>query len=341
VRLSSLLLSLLIGALSFGSCSKGDAPVVNPAPTNLTVTATVSTDNSGNVNFVASATNATTYEYDFGNGVFQTVPTGTVMYKYPASGNYSVNVIAKNTAGQTISKSIDVTVTVAQSLIWSDEFDQPGAPNPAKWNYDLGAGGWGNQELQYYTNRTDNAIVSNGTLKIIAKKENYSGSAYTSARLLTKDKFAFKYGKVEVRAKMPVGIGTWPAAWMLGANISTVSWPNCGEIDIVEHKGSDVNRIYGTLHYPGNFGGNAVGGTKVITGANSEFHVYACEWTALSIKFYIDGELYFTFANNSTLPFNQNFFVLLNLAMGGTFGGTIDAAFNNATFEVDYVRVYQ
>ena len=341
MRVSSLLLSLLIGALSFWSCSKGSAPVVNPAPTNLTVTATVNTDNSGNVNFVASATNAVTYDYDFGNGIFQTVPSGTVMYKYPASGNYKVNVIAKSTSGQTISKSIDVSVTVAQSLIWSDEFDQPGAPNPAKWNYDLGAGGWGNQELQYYTNRTDNAIVSNGTLKIIAKKENFSGSAYTSARLLTKDKFSFKYGKIEVRAKMPVGVGTWPAAWMLGANINTVSWPNCGEIDIVEHKGSDVNKIYGTLHYPGNFGGNAVGGTKVITGANSEFHVYACEWTALSIKFYIDGALYFTFANNSTLPFNQNFFVLLNLAMGGTFGGTIDAGFNSATFEVDYVRVYQ
>ena len=341
MRLSSLLWILLIGVSFFGSCSKGATPVVNPAPTNLTVTATVIADNSGNVNFVASATNATTFDYDFGNGIFQTVPSGSVMYKYPASGNYKVNVIAKSTSGQTISKSIDVSVTVAQSLIWSDEFDVPGAPNPAKWNYDIGAGGWGNQELQNYTNRTDNAIVSNGTLKIIAKKENLGGSAYTSARLLTKDKFSFKYGKIEVRAKMPVGAGTWPAAWMLGANINTVNWPNCGEIDVVEHKGSDVNKIYGTLHFPGNFGGNAVGGTKVITGANSEFHVYACEWTAVSIKFYIDGVLFFTFANNSTLPFNQNFFVLLNLAMGGTFGGPVDAAFTTATYEVDYVRVYQ
>ncbi len=341
MRISSSLLVLLIGASFLWACSKTDAPVVNPAPTNLTLTATVSTDNSGNVNFVASATNATTYEYDFGNGVFQTVPTGTVMYKYPASGSYTVNVIAKNAAGQTISKSISVTVTVALSLLWSDEFDQPGAPNPAKWGYDVGAGGWGNQELQYYTNRTDNAIVSNGTLKIIAKKETYSGSSYTSARLLTKDKFSFKYGKVEVRAKMPVGVGTWPAAWMLGANINTVSWPNCGEIDIVEHKGSDVNKIYGTLHYPGNFGGNAVGGTKVITGANSDFHIYTAEWSATSIKFYVDDVLYYTFANNNTLPFNQNFFVILNLAMGGTFGGAVDAGFSNATFEVDYVRVYQ
>jgi beta-glucanase (GH16 family) len=263
------------------------------------------------------------------------------MYKYPASGNYKVNVIAKSTSGQTISKSIDVSVTVAQSLIWSDEFDQPGAPNPAKWNYDIGAGGWGNQELQNYTNRTDNAIVSNGTLKIIAKKENLGGSAYTSARLLTKDKFSFKYGKIEVRAKMPVGAGTWPAAWMLGANINTVNWPNCGEIDIVEHKGSDLNKIYGTLHFPGNFGGNAVGGTRIISGATTEFHVYSCEWTALSIKFFVDGTQYFSFANNNTLPFNQNFFVLLNLAMGGTFGGPVDAAFNSATYEVDYVRVYQ
>ena len=341
MRFNYLLLILFTSASSFWACSKDGAPVVNPAPSNLTVTATVSADNSGNVNFVASATNATTYDYDFGNGVFQTVPSGTVMYKYPASGNYKVNVIAKSAGGQTISKSIDVAVTVAQSLIWSDEFDVPGAPNPAKWNYDLGAGGWGNQEVQFYTSRTDNAIVSNGTLKIIARKENFSGSAYTSARLLTKDKFSFKYGKIEVRAKMPVGAGTWPAAWMLGANINTVNWPNCGEIDIVEHKGSDVNKIYGTLHFPGNFGGNAVGATRIITGATTEFHVYSCEWTALSIKFFVDGTQYFSFANNNTLPFNQNFFVLLNLAMGGTFGGPVDAGLTSATYEVDYVRVYQ
>jgi beta-glucanase (GH16 family) len=341
MRSSFSLLVLIIGVFFFEACSKKDAPIVNQAPSNLSVTASVSSDNSGNVSFIASATNASTYEYDFGNGIFQTVPSGIVTYKYPATGNYIVNVIAKNTAGQTISKSISVAVTVAVSLIWSDEFDQPGAPNPAKWGYDVGAGGWGNAELQFYTSRIENAVVSNGTLKIISTKENYSGSSYTSARLLTKEKFSFKYGKVEVRAKMPTGIGTWPAAWMLGSNINTATWPNCGEIDIVEHKGSDVNKIYGTLHYPGHFASTADGGTKVISGATTEFHIYSCEWSAASIKFYVDEVVYYSFANNNTLPFNQNFFVLLNLAMGGNFGGSVDAGFTNATFEVDYVRVYQ
>jgi beta-glucanase (GH16 family) len=341
MRLLFSFLVLIIAVFILGACSKKDTPIVNLAPSNLSVTASVGTDNSGNVSFIASATNASTYDYDFGNGIFQTVPSGIVTYKYPATGNYIVNVIAKNTAGQTISKSISVAVTVAVSLIWSDEFDQPGAPNPAKWGYDVGAGGWGNAELQSYTSRIENAVVSNGTLKIIAIKENYSGSSYTSARLLTKEKFSFKYGKVEVKAKMPTGIGTWPAAWMLGSNINTVSWPNCGEIDVVEHKGSDVNKIYGTLHYPGHFAGTADGATKVISGATTEFHIYSCEWSAASIKFYVDEVVYYSFANNNTLPFNQNFFVLINLAMGGNFGGSVDAGFTNATFEVDYVRVYQ
>lgn len=129
------------------SCGKDSPGTTNIAPTNLTVNAVVSTDNSGNVAFTASATNAVTYDYDYGNGIFQTVVSGVVTYRYPASGVYTVNVIAKSSSGQTISKSIQVTVTVAQSLIWSEEFDTPGAPNPAKWGYDLGAGGWGNNEL--------------------------------------------------------------------------------------------------------------------------------------------------------------------------------------------------
>jgi beta-glucanase (GH16 family) len=209
------------------------------------------------------------------------------------------------------------------------------------WNFELGNGcpnlcGWGNNEAQLYTNK--NHELKDGFLIIEAKKE---GESYTSTRITTQNKKVFQYGRIETRAKLPVGIGTWPAAWMLGANINTVNWPNCGEIDIMEHKGSDINKIYGTLHYPGNFGGNAVGGTRIISGATTEFHVYSCEWTALSIKFFVDGTQYFSFANNNTLPFNQNFFVLLNLAMGGTFGGPVDAAFNTATYEVDYVRVYQ
>ncbi len=324
------------------SCGKdnGSSTDNNP-PTNLTLNAVVSTDNSGNVAFTAAATNAVTYDFDFGNGVFQTVPSGVVTYKYPASGNYTVNVVAKSSGGQTASKSVQITVTVALSLVWSEEFDTPGAPDPAKWGYDLGAGGWGNSELQYYTNRADNAVVSNGTLKIIAKAESYSGSNYTSARLLTKDKFSFKYGRIEARAKLPVGVGTWPAIWMLGSNISNVGWPACGEIDIMEHKGSQLNTIYGTLHYPGHSGGSANGATTVISNATTEFHKYKAEWDASTIKIYVDDVLFHTVANSSSLPFNQNFFIILNVAMGGTFAGPVDPAFTNAAMEVDYVRVYQ
>lgn len=325
------------------SCGKKESAPSAVTPTNLTLNAVVSTDNSGNVAFTATATNATTYDYDFGNGVFQTVPSGMVTYKYPAAGTYTVNVIAKSSTGQTASKSTQITVAVAQSLVFSDEFDANGAPDPSKWGYDIGtgSGGWGNNELQYYTNRLDNAFVSNGTLKIKAIKENFSGSAYTSARILTQNKFSFKYGKVEVKAKLPAGVGTWPAVWMLGSNITTVSWPACGEIDIMEHKGSQLNKIYGTVHHPARFGGNADGGTRDITNATTEFHIYTMEWNATSIKFLVDGNVFHTVANTSSLSFNQNFFLIMNLAMGGTFGGAVESGFNNATMEIDYIRVYQ
>ena len=328
-----------IGLLA--GCSKDDSPGTNNTPpTNLAVSAIVSTDNSGNVAFTATATNAVSYDYDLGNGVFQTVASGTVTYKYPAGGTYTVNVIAKNSGGQTVSKSISVTVAVALAVAWSDEFNTPGAPDPAKWGYDLGAGGWGNAELQYYTSRPDNVIVSNGTLKITAKAESYNGSSYTSTRLLSKGKFSFKYGKVEVRAKLPAGVGTWPAIWMLGDNISAAGWPACGEIDIMEHVGSQLNKIFGTLHHPGHSGGNGDGSTVTIANATTDFHRYGLVWSATTIQFLVDDVSFYTFPNTGGLPFNQNFFIILNVAMGGTFGGPVAPSFTSAAMEVDYVRVY-
>jgi beta-glucanase (GH16 family) len=300
----------------------------------------VNTDNSGNVSFTATATNANTYEFDFGNGIFQNVPSGVVTYKYPASGNYTVNVNAKSSAGLTINKSILINVIVAQSLVWSDEFNVNGAPDPAKWGYDLGAGGWGNAELENYTSRPENVVVQGGVLQIKALKENYNGSAYTSARLLSKNKFSFRYGRVEASAKLPAGVGTWPAIWMLGNNISTAGWPACGEIDIMEHLGRDLNKIYGTLHYPGRSGGTADGNTKLISNATTAFHKYSLDWSATSIKISVDDQLIHTVANSAALPFNQEFFFILNVAMGGNFGGAVDPAFTNATMEIDYIRVY-
>lgn len=340
----SIYMSFIIGVLF--SCGNKEVPVNNTPPTNLVLNAVVSTDNSGNVSFTATATNAASFDYDFGNGVFQTVPSGIVTYRYTTSGTYTVIVTAKSAAGLTLSKSASVTVTVAQSLIWSDEFNIAGSPDPAKWGYDIGDGcpnicGWGNNELQYYTNRTDNVIVSNGTLKIIAKAENYNGKAYTSARLLSKDKFSFKYGKVEARAKLPAGIGTWPAIWTLGNNINTAGWPACGEMDIMEHVGRELNKIYGTLHYPGRSGGNADGNTKMISNATTAFHIYTLEWTSALIKISVDGELIHSVVNSNNLPFNQNFFLLLNIAMGGNFGGPVESGFSSAAMEIDYIRVYQ
>ena len=227
------------------------------------------------------------------------------------------------------------------NLVFQDEFNTDGAPDSSKWAYDLGAGGWGNGEFQNYTNSPDNVIVQGGNLRIIAKRQSLNGSNFTSARLKTQNKYSFKYGKVEVRAKLPTGGGTWPAIWMLGNSISTVSWPNCGEIDIMEHKGNVPDVIHGSLHYPGNFGGNANTNTASFAGTQSNFKVYKVLWTANSIKFYVDNQLFHTFINNGTTPFNANFFLLLNVAMGGTFGGAIDPAFTQSAMEVDYLRVYQ
>ena len=335
-------LSFIASLFFLLSCGKGGSTGTEAViPANLNVIADVSNDNSGNVSFTATATNASSYEYDFGNGVFRTVTDGKTSYKYPTSGNYTVKVTGKSSTGNTIEKSIQVTVNVALSLVWSDEFNNDGAPDPSKWGYDIGNNnGWGNNELQYYTNRIENASVSNGTLKITAKRENFSGFNFTSARLLTKNKFTTKYGKIEARAKLPSGVGTWPAIWMLGANIDQVGWPACGEIDIMEHKGSDENRVYGTLHYPGRSGGNADGKTTVVPNVASTFHVYAVEWTPAAIKISVDGTVFYTYNNSASTPFNHNFFIILNVAMGGTFGGPVVPGFNSSFMEVDYVRVY-
>ena len=340
-------LVLIMSVLVIFSCGKkGNTGNNDITPTDLMVNATVSNDSSGNVSFSATAKNAVSYFFDFGNGVFQTLATGDVTYKYRASGTYTVIVIAKSSGGQTVSKSIQVTVKVELKLLWSDEFDTPGSPDAAKWGFDLGDGcpnvcGWGNNELEWYTNRQENAIVGGGVLKIIAVKESLNGKPYTSARLLSKDKFSFKYGKVEARAKLPAGVGTWAAIWMLGNNISTVSWPACGEIDIMEHLGRDLNKIYGTLHHPGHSGANGDGSTVTISNATTEFHKYTVEWSEPTIKFSVDDAVFYTFTNAAGLPFNQNFFIILNVAMGGNFGGAVDPAFTSAAMEIDYIRVYQ
>ncbi len=227
------------------------------------------------------------------------------------------------------------------NLVWSDEFNTDGAPDSSKWGYNLGAGGWGNGELQNYTNSPTNVSVQGGNLKITAKAQTLGGSNYTSARLISENKFEFTYGKIEFRAKLPTGGGTWPALWLLGQNYATNTWPACGEIDVMEHKGNVPNVIHGTLHYPGHSGGNGNANTTTTTNASTEFHIYKAIWSPSSIRFYVDNVLFHSVLNSGTLPFNSDFFLIMNVAMGGTFGGVIDPLFIQSSMEVDYVRVYQ
>lgn len=228
-------------------------------------------------------------------------------------------------------------------LVWSDEFDAPGAPADANWSYNIGRGenGWGNGEAQYYTDRSENVRVEDGVLKITALREDFSGAQYTSARIVSEDKFEFTYGRVDVRAKLPTGGGTWPAIWLLGEDYATNTWPACGEIDIMEHVGNSQDEIFSSLHFPGNFAGDAVTQSTTVPGVSDEFHTYSVVWSDATIRFFVDDELYHTFVNNGDLPFNSDFFLILNVAMGGTFGGEIDPQFTESTMEIDYVRVYQ
>lgn len=342
--LPGIVISIVSFTLVACGCSSKSVPKNDGIPSNLILTATVNSTNNGSVDFVASATNANSYEYDFGNGTHENSQTGKVTYVYPTSGNYTVTVKAKNNSGNAVSKSIQISVTRNLSLVWFDEFNGNGTPDPNKWNYDIGTGewGWGNNELQYYTNRLDNAYQSNGTLKIVGKKESYSGSNYTSARLKTQGKFDFKYGKVEIKAKLPSGVkGIWPATWMLGSNINTVPWPGCGEIDIMEYLTRDPNYVYGTFHYPARHGDNADGNKLQISNATDQFHIFTLEWSETLLKISVDGQQIHSLANNASLPFNNNFFIILNMALGGNFGGTLDPAFTSAVLEIDYVRVYQ
>ena len=230
-------------------------------------------------------------------------------------------------------------------LIWTDEFNYIGSPDPAKWNYEVGGGGWGNNESQFYTNRDDNSYVKDGYLTITAKKESFSGYQYTSARLTSKAKGDFKYGYIEFRAILPTGLGTWPALWMMPTDSKYGGWPNSGEIDIMETTGKNPSYIQGTTHTTVSQGGG-VGGATTCTTSTTEWNTYGCEWDDTGIKFMVNGKTYFTYThspnhNSDRWPFDQRFFLIMNIAMGGNMGGQIASDFKEAQMKVDYVRVYQ
>lgn len=235
------------------------------------------------------------------------------------------------------------------ALVWSDEFDYTGLPAASKWTCEEGGNGWGNNELQYYTmNRTQNARVENGVLIIEALKESYSGRDYTSARLVSTNKGDWLYGRIEARAKVPGGKGTWPAIWLLPTDWAYGNWPSSGEIDIMEHVGYDPTHIFGTAHTAVY---NSPMGTQKgssVTGSDWEtaFHVYAIEWSPTRIDFIVDDTKYYTFNNEGgwqKWPFDQRFHCILNLAIGGSWGGAqgVDPSIFPKRMEIDYVRVYQ
>lgn len=236
----------------------------------------------------------------------------------------------------------------AVNPVWQDEFEGQ-VLDTAIWVFDIGRGnnGWGNAELQYYTQRNQNVKLKNGLLEITALQEHYKGAAYTSARIKTKGKFEKKYGRIEARIKLPKGQGIWPAFWMLGADISEVGWPKSGEIDIMEYRGQQPNIVLGTLHGPGYYGDDSISKNyeSKTAGFNEGFHVYGVEWRENYIRFYVDDQYYQTLTPED-LPgkwvFDKPFFLLLNMAVGGNFVGNPSAETPfPQTLLVDYVRVYE
>jgi beta-glucanase (GH16 family) len=234
-------------------------------------------------------------------------------------------------------------------LVWSDEFDSSGLPDASRWDYDIGGNGWGNHELEFYTGaRTENARVENGYLVIEARKELYNSSQYTSARLVTRGKASWTEGKFEIRAKIPKGIGTWPVIWLLSATNPLV-WPDDGELDIIEEVGFNPNVIYGTAHCKTYNGaqGTQKGGSTTIPDAQDSFHLYSLEWTNTQITWSIDSSQYYAYVppnyGFNTWPYISNFYLILNIAIGGSWGGQqgVDDSIFPQQMLVDYVRVYQ
>lgn len=326
----------------------------------------IDSNNPNNVTFTNTSTGDYLYiEYDYGNGETSEAQsnksyTGTAYY--PLAGDYTVTLTVygpSNTSTdiKTISKLVSIVaddpdyIPAEEGLIWSDEFNES-TINTNYWTFEVGTGdwGWGNDELQYYT-EGDNAHIEDGKLIITAEKldDNTSRGSYTSTRMVSMDKQEFTYGKIEVRAKLPSGRGIWPAIWMLGSNISTAGWPACGEIDIMEYVGYEPDVVHSTIHTTDGSGSNGSGSSMTLETAEEEFHVYGIDWNEDEIVFYVDSpdNIVHTYApavkTASNWPFDKPHFFILNVAVGGTWGGAqgVDNSIFSQTMEVDYVRVYQ
>ena len=265
---------------------------------------------------------------------------------------FALSLVLLLNAGLPVSRA---AAAAAWNIVWSDEFNGSNI-NANIWSFETGNNnGWGNSELEYYTSRPQNAYASNGLLHIVARRESYGGFNYTSARMKSQGHFAKAYGRFEFRAKLPAGLGYWPALWLLGTNVTSVGWPACGEIDIMENKGSQLDTVQGTIHYS-DAANHHLQETGLFTLPNSDsvtnFHDYMLEWGTNVIRWYVDGKVYETQTNWSSstgpypAPFDRPFFIVMNLAIGGGYLGTPSTNTINAntTFpgeiQVDFVRIW-
>lgn len=341
--------------LDYGGATKTITQFINIAITTLPniVAQFTASPNEGNPNYILLS-NTTEGDYDSFKWVYLDEIVSNEnehLAHFPLAGNYSVELqVMRGEELFTSSQSIiiDEDDQGEPNLFWSEEFDYSGLPDANIWNMETGGGGWGNNELQYYTNSEENASVGGGILTITAKEQAYGGRNYTSARITTQNKFDFKYGKIEARIKLPYGQGIWPAFWMLGANINSVSWPSCGEIDIMEMIGGagNDNTTHTTLHWSNNNEHASYGDHYTLpSGILADgFHVFSVEWDESRIKGFIDDTQYFVadITPAQLSEFHEDFFIIVNIAVGGNWPGAPNASTEfPQTMEIDYIRVYK
>lgn len=338
---------------NFSGASKSVAKTVNIANDDLQVDFTAEID-PANPNYVMLK-NTTMGQYDSFVWKYLDMEIENAMEYtayFPLAGDYNIRLVVKlNNLEFSASKPVNIAAddpNYDPNLVWSEEFNYTGLPDPTKWNFETGGGGWGNNELQYYTDSENNAYVDNGVLTITAREEQVGGIDYTSARITTQGKFDVKYGRIEARIKLPYGQGIWPAFWMLGANFSQVGWPMCGEIDIMEMVGGPNrdNTCHSTIHWDNNGQHAEYGQSYTLpTGIFADnFHVFGITWNAQQIRGYVDDVEYFVadITPAGLSEFQNNFFLILNVAVGGNWPGSPDETTEfPQTMQVDWIRVYQ
>lgn len=363
------LMSLTLLLLMFFACTE---PIATPTtePTNLRVDVQIDPRQNGMIRIVATAQNATEYQLRVGNAEnpLQTNTTGIFTHTFPQSGTYNIDIRALGASGRFVRESFDVNIlNVMQevplsrgfvsplsydgfTLVWQDEFNGTSI-NTNDWNFEIGTGapalvGWGNNELQYY--RSQNAWVANGVLTIEARRENFGGQQFTSARMTTQGKRSFQYGRVDIRALLPKGQGMWPALWMLGNDITTVGWPRCGEIDIMEMVGGRgrENTVHGTIHWHDGVRHAQTGSPFTLSAGTfyESYHVFSLVWDQTHIRFLVNNVQFraIDITAGHMSEFHQPYFFIFNIAVGGNWPGSPDGTtIFPQQMRVDYVRVFR